>query len=741
MDNHDVKRSSFWAIQNTRKISRWFIALSIFLLAGSNAFAETVEVSNVQNSVEIISSSVNSNVIELTLGNFEQDEVMVAGEAYSTIKLLGEALIEEKGAPDLPRLARSISIPAKSGTSVRVLESEYVDYNIRIAPSKGALLRNVDPATVPFSFGEAYQEDQFYPQELVSLGEPYLLRELRGISVRFSPITYNPVTETVRVYNKLRVEVLFAGEDERNSQDRVNTTYNEHFIPLYNNHFMNVDLDSSRVTERDADGVEMLVISADEFTDEITPFVDHKNSMGLSTVMVTTSVAGSNPDDIKSYIQNYFDTNDSLTYVLLVGDHGQVPSPMYGAGGSDPTYSLVSGSDNYPDIFVGRFSAETGAEVETMVARTILYETGWKGDWFHRGMGIASDQGTGDDGEFDFEHIRNIRTILNGWHYTDIGEFYDGSQGGADAADNPTPTDIAVSVNNGVSIINYTGHGSSTSWATSGFSNTDVNNLTNDDELPFIFSVACVNGNFTNTTSFSEAWLRATNSSTGKPVGAIGFYGSTINQYWSPPMEAQDAFNDMLANETHSSYGALVFSASAAMMDAYGGSDGDQGTDMFLTWTLFGDPSIEAKNIDCFSNLPKPDLKYKGSETYYVDSQKFRRYNLKVNNWSEYPNALFDSAPNMPACGNNTSPSRTRVDIYDRFTNKRIYGFCALNSNNDLTNLWFAVPKGSIDYILGKFVYVVMHDQSCDTQYVSNTVWVNPFFRASETSDSGVDLE
>jgi hypothetical protein len=170
-------------------------------------------------------------------------------------------------------------------------------------------------------------------------------------------------------------------------------------------------------------------------------------------------------------------------------------------------------------------------------------------------------------------------------------------------------------------------------------------------------------------------------------------------------------------------------------MDAYGGGDGDEGTDMFLTWTLFGDPSLNAKNIECFPNLPKPDLEYKGSETYYVDSQKFRRYNLKVNNWSEYPNSLFDSAPNLPACGNNTDSSRTWVDIYNRFTNKRIYGFCALNSNNDLTNLWFAVPKGSIDYILGKFVYVVIHDRNCDTQYVSNTVWVNPFSRTPDASD------
>jgi hypothetical protein len=304
---------------------------------------------------------------------------------------------------------------------------------------------------------------------------------------------------------------------------------------------------------------------------------------------------------------------------------------------------------------------------------------------------------------------------LSAWHYTDVGEFYDGSQGDEDGAGNPAPADISAYVNDGVSIINYTGHGSTTSWTTSGFSNADVNNLTNDDELPFIFSVACVNGNFTGSTSFSEAWLRAKNAATDNPVGALGFYGSTINQYWSPPMEAQDVFNDMLVSEAYSTFGALVYNASAGMMDAYGGNNGDSGTNMFLTWTLFGDPSLKV-GLGCFSKLPDPVLKFDGIANTTV---KFTRYMLKVNNWSSYPNQLFDSAPYLGACGLNSNASRTWVDIYDANTNNRIYGFCALDSNDDLTKLWFAVPKGDS---APKSVYIVIHDRHCGASYVSNRV-------------------
>jgi len=158
---------------------------------------------------------------------------------------------------------------------------------------------------------------------------------------------------------------------------------------------------------------------------------------------------------------------------------------------------------------------------------------------------------------------------------------------------NPRAAMVSNLVNSGVSIINYTGHGSNTSWSTTGFSNTNINSLTNDDMLPFIFSVACVNGDFTGTTCFGETWLRATNSSTNRPTGAIGFYGSTINQDWSPPMQAQDEFNSLLLNEVYITFGALCYNASCSMMDEYGSGSSDSGAEMFLTWHIFGDPSIE----------------------------------------------------------------------------------------------------------------------------------------------------
>jgi len=330
----------------------------------------------------------------------------------------------------------------------------------------------------------------------------------------------------------------------------------------------------------------MLVICYDDpaFLAAMQPLVDWKNQMGVPCEMVTTTDAGGTAAAIDAYITQYYNDH-GVTYVLLVGDAAQVPTLTAAGGSSDPSYATVT-ADMYPDLFVGRFSAEAASQVETQVLRTIEYEKRPQigADWYHKGMGVASDQGPGDDGEYDYEHVGYIRDDLLGFTYTEVDEIYD-----------PTATAAMVTagLNEGRSIINYCGHGSTTSWGTTGFSNTDVNALTNDNMLPFIFSVACVNGQFAGYTCFGEAWLRATNG--GEPTGAIGAYMSSINQSWDPPMDAEDEMDDLLvgtsAQGVRRTFGGLCYNGCGHMMDEYG----TNGEDMFLTWHIFGDPSLRVR--------------------------------------------------------------------------------------------------------------------------------------------------
>jgi len=345
---------------------------------------------------------------------------------------------------------------------------------------------------------------------------------------------------------------------------------------MYRRHFVNYGILESRYTPIDEAG-EMLVITYDSFHSAMQPFVDWKTQKGIQTTIVDVSTIGNNSTSIRTYIQNFYNsTGGNLAWVLLVGDAAQVATP---SGGQDPTYAKVAGGDNYPDLFVGRFSATTVAHVQTQVERTVEYERDAPGgvDWYHQGTGIASNQGPGHYGEYDNQHMNNIRTDLLAFTYTLVDQIYD-----------PTATaaQVSTALNNGRSIVNYCGHGDVTLWGTTGFSNSNVNALVNDNKLPFIISVACLNGAFVSTTCFAEAWLRAVHG--GEPIGAVATYMSSISQSWSPPMYAQDEAVDLLCAMSKTTFGGICYNGACKMIDLTGSS----GVTEFNAWHIFGDPSV-----------------------------------------------------------------------------------------------------------------------------------------------------
>lgn len=561
-----------------------------FLIASLSLLAENILINDNGNSVQLVVSETDNFRLEYSLGNFHKEPVKIAEETYYQISLEKEPNSFETGAPALPFITRSLIIPDNALMQVNVIESEFVEFNLAVPPSKGILSRTIDPATVPYTFSDIYSTDAFYPAEVATLGEPYIMRDFRGITVKVQPFQYNPVTGILRVYTDIVLEVQAIGVDNRNIKLRSYNKRNNYFSEIYSNHFLNYrDLRYTTVEEQGR----MIVICYPDFTDAIAPYVDWKNQKGIDCQLYTTADAGTTYTSIKSFIQAQYNLDDGLTFVQLVGDAAQIPAYN---NDEDPSYSLLEGSDSYPEIFIGRFSGTTDAHIETQVERTIQYERDIaSGTWLSDGLGIASNQGTGDQGEYDDEHMDNIRDKLLAYTYAFVDREYDSNGGSVSGAMN--------TLNSGVSIVNYCGHGSVTSWGNGAPLNiSHVNALENDNTLPFIFSVACVVGQFMNTTCFAETWLRATNNTTDEPTGAIAFYGATINQSWSPPMRGQDHINDLLvgwnyytgsAIDQKFTFGGLCFNGSCNMMDVYGTS----GQNEFKHWTIFGDPSVMVRTM------------------------------------------------------------------------------------------------------------------------------------------------
>ncbi len=568
-------RSGTILILSTLGILLWGVTASAgtFVSLGAPAGTEIVDLQ--------VAGQADVFTVEYNLAGFEIDPVSIGGNTYYSVNLGSEAISLAAGSPELPHIARSVIIPDNARMGLRVLSATYQDFtDIDVVPSKGNLLRSVDPSTVPYEFGAVYAQDAWYPQEIATQGDPYILRDFRGMVVDIHPIQYNPALHTLRVFDHIVVEVVPVGPGEVNVIDRPSfpDRVNGDFAQLYVDHFINDTL--FRYAPIGEVG-EMIVIAYDDFVASMQPFVDWKNQMGLQTTLFAKSDVGTNYSQFESFIQAYYDAND-LAFVLLVGDLAQIPSPTNGGAPADPIYALVDGSDNYPDIFIGRLSAENVSQVELQVQKFVEYEQmpAADGAWYHKGVGIASNQGPGDDGEYDDQHIDNIRDDLLAFTYTEVDQIYDPY--GTAAA-------VAAAVNDGRSVINYCGHGSLNSWSSSGFSSNHVNQLVNHNELPWIISVACVNGAF-QSSCFAEAWLRASDG--GQPTGAIGMYASTVNMSWNPPMAAQDETADLFVDEEKRTFGALCFSGSCLMIDEYGYA----GVSEFKNWHVFGDPSTRVRS-------------------------------------------------------------------------------------------------------------------------------------------------
>jgi hypothetical protein len=532
--------------------------------------------------LRVLANAPERIVLSYEITDYTLTPVTIDGEMHHVVGLADEPQILTAHAPDLPRVCRSVAIPGDARMSVRVIDAQFEELaGIAIAPSKGSLPRTVSPKDVPFVFGEVYARDAFYPAATAQLRDPYILRSVRGAVVEFHPFQYNPVTRTLRVCRRATLEIARVGDGVVNVMPDAGrgAEISKSFHQIYRHRFVNYDA-NPRYTPIDEQG-DMLIIAHDAWIPNVQPLAAHHSSRGISTTVVGVSTIGNNSTSIKNHIQGVYDTSD-LAFVLLVGDSSQVATPSASGGSSDPSYAKLAGSDDYPDIMIGRFSAETAAQVDTQVERTIAYETApvYDEPWFHRAIGLGSTEGPGDDGEYDDEHLDNIRTDLLGYHYTLVDQFYGYSASAGQ---------MTTALNNGRGLINYTGHGSQTAWSSSGFSISDINALTNDNMLPFIFDVACVNGQFANGTCFAEAWLRATHN--GVPTGAVAIYASSINQDWNPPMAAQDESNDLLVAEGYVSFGALCFAGSCLMMDEYASS----GVNMYNTWHIFGDPALPVR--------------------------------------------------------------------------------------------------------------------------------------------------
>ncbi len=541
-------------------------------------------------------ASGRDHQLEFTLGNFCVATVSHQGESYSQVSFEGKIVTSLKGFAELPYLNTTVMLDPLKNVSMEVIPGEYEDIRLTypMIPSRGTIYRTQDPSAVPYLIDPKSVTDSWYPSNLADNTEPFILRDIRGTSVYVYPFRYNAARQILRVYKSVTVRLVENESAPVNPLLETSGSIVREMDAVYRSVFINYD-DFSRDNLTIGEFGDILVVTTSRDEAAIQPYVQWKKEKGFD---VTVEVVPTGTV-VNNTVQSAYDANNEILYVLLVGDWADLQCTTSPSGRpEDPQVGCVVGTDDFADISVGRFSANSPADVTAQVDKVINYEKLPEAgaSWYSQAIGIASAEGAGigDDGESDIQHENVIyNDKLDPFTYNGFTTIYDPGA---------STSQVTSQVNAGVSVINYTGHGWGDGWGTTGFSSANVANLTNGFKLPFIISVACNNGDFDLGNCFAESWLRKDSA------GAIMFMGASISQPWAEPMRGQDYFMDILTGgydysahpgqngisttEQRTTLGSIIFNGLTLMCVESGGS---ADWETAKTWNFFGDPSVQAR--------------------------------------------------------------------------------------------------------------------------------------------------
>ncbi len=335
-----------------------------------------------------------------------------------------------------------------------------------------------------------------------------------------------------------------------------------------------------------------LIITPNSFYDEVLPLARWKEKKGWHVTVATLSQTGNDPNDIKNFIANEYHTaSPPPEYVLLIGDRDSLPphSTAIPVCHTDYPYSLIDGDDFLAEVLIGRLSANTAGELETIVAKIIGYEQiPYLADttWFTRSLMVGANYPPGQM-TTPLPTKRWVREKLLEYGFTTVDTvFYPPTAGG---------TEITTSVNQGVIFVNYRGgdadpHG----WVHPSFHNNDVTGLSNGWKLPFVTSIVCLNGDFGSEPCFGEAWLRAGNAM--NPRGAVAFFGASAavtSSRWNNCLD-YGIYWAFLKEHIYDIGPALYRGKMEVYMNFPGDTTWFNGSSFYFhTYNLLGDPSLE----------------------------------------------------------------------------------------------------------------------------------------------------
>ncbi|MBE2217085.1 MAG: T9SS type A sorting domain-containing protein [Ignavibacteria bacterium] len=456
-----------------------------------------------------LSRSANGYEIEYSLPGYNTETVTRLGEQYDIISMNNYGITPEEGLPMLPQLTFILVINKAESSPGFIVQNQFVEEKFqqrKIFPTQAPWEKSGQLKDRPFTVNKDYYSTSgsiFNP--LVKISEPIVIAGVKAVMVTIYPFRYDPTNGKLLVTRSAEINIdLPAGMPAYNS---IGSSFRE----MFDASVINPGCISYTNTNN------YLIITPPEYEAAMGPFASYKSSMGYNVLMVNTGTTGTTTAAILNYIQQrYNNISTRPEFILLAGDINMVPE-WTGIGSDNPhtdlNYTLLEGSDAFADAFIGRFSVSSTAELTNIINKTIYMESSIgalpkKNVWMASTDNHAITEGT---------HNFVIDSFFTSPPYSNV-KLYTYTNGS-------TTQQLIDALNANQVFAVYSGHGSTTSWADGPpLSQSQVNSLTNT-YFPFVYSFACLTGQYQNTECFGETWIR-------RAKGGSVFWGSSVNSFW-----------------------------------------------------------------------------------------------------------------------------------------------------------------------------------------------------------------
>lgn len=626
-----------------------------------------------ETKAEITKSEFASLRAVFSYGSIESIEVSTERGTFSEIAIEGTYASGEIGTPELPAFHQLLAVPFGATPRVDVINYTTTDYRLSdygigtILPHQPSVRKDQNLDEVEFVYNaEAYQTRSLASAPQATIEVQGTMRGIRVGSLVINPVSYNPASNTLRVFNNIEVEISFDGADRAETERMLLSTYSPYFDIVYKQMFnyrqiMDVYTDHPDLM---AYPVHMIVITPENYISALQPWLNWKIQKGFDVNVVTTAQAGGNYNAIQSYVQNLYNTGVSQgatpTFLILVGDTGQIPGKTSGTATQKVTDLYYGSVDNdyFPDMFYSRMSAENTNQVTAIVNKILQYEqytmpdpsylsnvtliAGWDSYWNARIGRPTINYAT----TYYYNTAHGFNQVNA---YLQQGQY----------------TGCYNTLNTGVGFINYTAHGAETSWSDPQFTVSNVNALTNANKYFLAMGNCCLTGNFGySQPCFGEAMLR------GENKAAYSYIGSCPVTYWyedyyfgvgatnvfnqTPTLEntATGVYDGIWMDDTYNTVSSMTFLGNIAVCYASTGGyqTSSNPTYYWQAYHVLGDGSIMPYRVNPTPNTVSHASSIPaGSSNFTVNAQAGSYVGISQNN-------VLKGAALVPASGSVNVP-------------------------------------------------------------------------------------